>query len=91
MFGQGSVAGFATNTRVLTPVVGLGLFLVAGDALASAGIGHGEGADHVEGARPVVSVFPEVLGHHGGAENQENSHSRQQDQPRTNQVPGIPE
>ena len=91
VFGQGSVAGFATNTRVLTPVVGLGLFLVAGDALASAGIGHGEGADHVEGARPVVSVFPEVLGHHGGAENQENSHSRQQDQPRTNQVPGIPE
>jgi hypothetical protein len=91
VFGQGAMAGFATNTRVLTPVVGLGLFLVASDALASAGIGHWERTDHVERARAVVSVFPEVLGHHGGAENQENPHSRQQDQPGANQVPGIPE
>ena len=75
MFGQGSVAGLATNSRMLSPVMHLGFFFVAGGALASAGIGNGQRADHVERARPVVSVFPKVLGHHGGAENQEDSHS----------------
>ena len=91
VFGQGAVAGLATNARVLSPVVRLGFFVVADGALAAAGIGNGKRADHVERTRPIMSVFPKVLGHHGGAENQENSHPRQQDQPGANQVSRIPE
>ena len=69
MFGQGAVTGLATNSRVLSATMRFGFIFVAGGALASAGIGNGQRANHVERARPIVSVFPEVLGHHGGAEN----------------------
>jgi len=91
VFGQGAVAGFASNTRMLTPVMHLGFFIVAEGALASAGIGNWERGNGVERTRRVMSVFPKVLGHHGGAENQENTHCRQQDQPGTNQVSRISE
>ena len=86
VFGQWSVAGLTTNARMLTRVVRLGFFFVADGAVALAGIGDGERADHVKRARPVVSVFTKVLRHDGGAENQENSRRRQQDQSGANQV-----
>jgi hypothetical protein len=57
----------------------LGFLFVAGCALAAAGIGNWERTDHAERASPVISVFPKVLGYYGGSENQEDSHSRQQD------------
>ncbi len=91
VFSQGAMAGLATNLRVLSPAMRLGFGIVAEDALASASIGNGERADHVDCTCPIVSKFPKVLGHHGGAENQKNTHSRQQDQPRANQVSRIPE
>ena len=91
MFGQRSVTGLATNSRVLSAAMHLGFILVAGGALASAGIGNWERGNGVERTRRVMSVFPKVLGHHGGAENQENTHCRQQDQPGTNQVSRISE
>ena len=91
MFGQGSVAGFATHSRVLSLAMHLGFIFVAGGTLASAGVGNGQRANHVERARPVVSIFPKVLGHHGSAHKQENACPRQQDQPGTNQMSRIPE
>jgi hypothetical protein len=76
---------------MLAPVMHLGFLVVAEGALASASIGNGERGDHVERTGPVVSVFPKVLGHHGGADNQEDNHSGQQDQRGTNQMSRIPE
>ena len=67
VFGQGAMAGLASHTRMFSGVVHFGFLLVAERALASARIGDGQGRDHVKGARPVVSVFAKVFGHHGGA------------------------
>lgn len=91
MFGQGTMAGLATNSGMLPPTVHLGFFIVAGGTLASTGVGNWKCADHVKRARPVVSVLPKVLGHHGGTEDQENPHRHQQDQPGTYQMSRIPE
>ena len=87
-FGQEAVAGFASHFRMLPH---LGFLIVAEDALASVSIGNRERANHVERTSRVVSIFPKVLGHHSGAANQENTHSRQPAQPRANQVSRIPE
>jgi hypothetical protein len=54
----------------------LGFIVVAGGTLASAGIGNGQRANHAKRARPVVSVFPKVFGHHGSADKQENARPR---------------
>jgi len=91
MFGQGAVACLTMYTRMLTCVMHLGFLVVADRALASASIGNGERGDHVKRTRPVVSVFSKVFGYHNGPDNQEDNHSRQQDERGTNQVSGISE
>jgi hypothetical protein len=69
VFGQGAVAGLAGDTRVLSPVMHLGLLIVAEAAFGSARIGNGVRVDHVERTHTIVSIFSKVLGHHGGANN----------------------
>jgi hypothetical protein len=76
MFGQGAVTGLATNSRMLPPAMHLGFIYVASSTLTSAGVGNGQSANHVKRARPVVSVFPKVFGHHGSADKQENARPR---------------
>ena len=84
--GQRAMAGFTMHIRMLAAVMDFGFLVVAGGALASAGIGNGERGDHVKRTRPVVSIFPKVFGYHGGTNNQEHNNSGQQHQRRTNQV-----
>ena len=74
MFGQRSVTGLTADSRVLPRVVHLSFVFMARGALASTSIGDRQRTDHIERARPVVSVFPKVLGYHNGANHQENSH-----------------
>jgi hypothetical protein len=83
------MTGLTGDIRMLATTVHLGFLIVAEDALAMPRVGDGASTDHLECARPVVSVFPEVLGHHNGADDQENSEPRKQDERRTNQVSGI--
>ena len=91
MFRLGTVAGLASHPRMLSRVMHFGFGIVAEGALASARIGDRRGGDHVQRSRPVVSVFAKVFGYHDGANNQEDHHSGQQNQGRTNQVSRISE
>ncbi len=91
MLGLGTVAGLAGHSRVLSRVMNFGFGLVAESALASARIDDRRGGNHVQSSRPVMSVFTEVLGNHGGANDQEDNQSSQKDQSWTNQVSRISE
>ena len=62
---NGPWQALASDARMLSTVMHLGFLLVTDGALASARHRKwGSAADHVERARPVVSVFSKVLGHH---------------------------
>jgi len=63
VLGQRSMTGLAGDIRMLAPSMRLGFLVVAKDALAVPSVGDGASADHLECARPVMSVFPKVLGH----------------------------
>jgi len=77
MLGQRSMARLAGHSRVLAAAVHFALCVVTHHTLFVAGISNRPGGDHVERTRAVVSIFPKVLGHHQGAENQKGSQSSQ--------------
>jgi len=91
MLGQRAMAGFATNSGMLSTVMHFGLLVMTHGALTVAGISNGARRYHIERSGAVVSVLPKALGHHGSADYQEKNHSGQQDQRGSNEVSGITE
>jgi hypothetical protein len=57
------MTGLAGDVRMLATAMRLGFLIVAKDALAVPSVGDGASADHIERARPVMSVHPKVLRH----------------------------
>ena len=76
VLGERPMAGLAPDTGMLAATVHLALLIVALAALLMPGIGDGASADHLECARPVVSVFPEVLRHYDDPDEQEHCQPR---------------
>jgi len=91
VLGQGSVAGFAGDIRMLAATMRLALLIVALEALLMPSVGDGASADRFERTRPVVSVFPEVFRHYDSPDEQEHRQPRKQNQCRANQVSGSPQ
>lgn len=89
MFGQWTVAGFASYPRVLAAIVDLRLLLVTNGTLTAAGVSNRSGGNRVERVAAVVPVLAKAFGDHDGANNQEEHQSSQQDECGANQMCGI--
>ena len=79
VFGQRAVTGLTVHARMLAALMRLGLCIVTKDALALAGVSDRPGADHVERAGAIVSVFPKILGDYHLADDQKEARTGQQD------------
>ena len=86
VFGQWTMAGFASDVGMFAGGAKLGLVVVAHDAGILPGVVDGVGADQVEGARTVVAVFAEVLRHDSGSNDEKDTHGGNQDQGRADRV-----
>ena len=76
VLGQRSMAGLAGDVCMLPPTMRLGLRIVALEALLMPGVGDGASADHIQRARPVMSVFPKIFRHYDSPDDQEHRQPR---------------
>ena len=86
MFGQRTMAGFAGDVRMFAGGAELSLVVVAHHAGILACVGQRAGADQIEGGRPVMSEFAEVLRYDGSPNHQKDPHRGYQNQCRADEV-----
>jgi hypothetical protein len=85
----GAVAGLARDVGVASGGADFGLIVMAHHAGVLSGIGDRARADHIESGGPVVAVLAEAFGDDGGADDEEEAESGEEDQGRADEVPGV--
>jgi hypothetical protein len=89
VFGERSVAGFASDVGVLAGGADLGLVVVAHHAGVLPGISDRTGTDQLQRAGAGVAVLAEALGDYRGADYQKSAERAEEDHCWTKQVHPI--
>ena len=88
---QGSVTRLAGHVSVFAAGADLAFLVVAQDAGALPGVGHGMLPDGGQRAGPEMAVLAESLGDHGAANHHKETQAGQQHDCRPNQMSRIPD
>lgn len=91
MLRQGSVAGFASHVGVFAGRAGFGFVVVTNYTGVLPGEGYRALPDLCQGPRRVVPVPSKIFGDDGAANDEEESHTNDQDDGRHQQMSGIAE